>query len=292
MEPLGTVAIVGVGLIGGSIGLALRARGLAGRVVGVGRDEARLAEAVRLGAIDVATTDLASGVAEADVVVVCTPVTRIADDVRRAAEHGPEGLLITDAGSTKRRIVEAVERHAAARAAFVGGHPIAGSERKGVAYAGADLFEGRACVLTPTGRTPADRLRRARGFWAAARLPDPRDGPRRARRGPGADQPPAPRRGRGAGRRRSPPSSSRWPPAPIRDGTRVAGADAELWTAIFLENRGPILDALGTFQSQVIAFQRALMAGDEDALRRWWEDAQARRALFDAQTTPREALED
>ena len=111
LERLGTVAIVGVGLIGGSIGLAVRARGLAGRVVGVGRDEARLAEAVRLGAIDDATTDLASGVAEADVVVVCTPVTRIADDVRHAAEHGPEGLLITDAGSTKRRIVEAVERH-------------------------------------------------------------------------------------------------------------------------------------------------------------------------------------
>ncbi|MBV8606601.1 MAG: hypothetical protein JO034_03965, partial [Singulisphaera sp.] len=66
----------------------------------------------------------------------------------------------------------------------------------------------------------------------------------------------------------------------------------ELWTAIFLENRRPILDALGTFQGQVIAFKRALMAGDADAIRRWWEDARALRARFDAQTTPREALED
>ncbi|MBV8230257.1 MAG: prephenate dehydrogenase [Planctomycetaceae bacterium] len=77
-----------------------------------------------------------------------------------------------------------------------------------------------------------------------------------------------------------------------RDGTRVAGSDSELWTAIFLENRRPILDALGTFQGQVSAFKRALMAGDADAIRRWWEDARALRALFDAQTAPREALED
>src|SRR4051812_4034104 len=99
--------------------MAIRARGLADRVIGIGRDESRLAEAVRLGAIDLGTTDAIRGVAEADVVVVCTPVTQVADDVCNAAESGSGEALITDAGSTKRRIVEAVERHPRARAAFV-----------------------------------------------------------------------------------------------------------------------------------------------------------------------------
>src|SRR3954449_1364904 len=99
--------------------MALRARGLSGRVIGIGRSEARLSEAVALGAVDEATTDLPGGVSEAGVVVICTPVTQIAADVRLAAEHGPEAMLITDAGSTKRRIVEAVENDARSRAVFV-----------------------------------------------------------------------------------------------------------------------------------------------------------------------------
>ena len=159
------MAIVGVGLIGGSIGMALRAGGRAQRVVGIGRNARNLEEAVRLGAVDSYTTELARGVAEADVAVVCTPVTRIADDVRSVAVHGPEKIMVTDAGSTKLRLVESVESHERARAVFVGGHPVAGSERSGVAHSRADLFEGRTCVLTPTSRTPADRLARARTFW-------------------------------------------------------------------------------------------------------------------------------
>src|SRR4051794_23913148 len=165
LDRLGTVAIVGVGLIGGSIGLALRELGMAGRIMGIGRREANLAEAVRIGAIDAATTDLASGVAEADVVVVCTPVTEIAEAVRLAAESGPEGILVTDAGSTKLRIVEAVERDPAAARVFVGSHPIAGSERKGGTHPRPDLFGGKACVVTPPRPTPGDPLQPAPDIW-------------------------------------------------------------------------------------------------------------------------------
>ena len=167
LDRLGTVAIVGVGLIGGSVGLALRARGLADRVVGVGRDPAKLALARRLGAIDDIATDLVRGVIQADVVVVCTPVSQIAEECLRIAAAGPEGLLITDAGSTKSVIVRAVEADPRARSMYCGAHPIAGSERHGVASARADLFVGRAVVLTPTDRTPSDRLRRASTFWRA-----------------------------------------------------------------------------------------------------------------------------
>src|SRR5690606_33059312 len=103
-----TVAIVGVGLIGGSLGLALRERNLARRVVGVGRRASSLTAALAVGAVDAATTDLAEGVAEASAVVVCTPVSRIAEDVVRAAAAAPPGTLITDAGSVKQSVVEGV----------------------------------------------------------------------------------------------------------------------------------------------------------------------------------------
>ena len=115
LEPFGTVAILGVGLIGGSVGLALRSRGLSAEVIGVGRDAATLDLAVKRGAIDRATTDVREGVGSAEVVVVCTPVDRVVEDVRRCAEAAASEVLITDAGSSKRQIVEALERHRGAR---------------------------------------------------------------------------------------------------------------------------------------------------------------------------------
>jgi prephenate dehydrogenase len=285
LEHLGTVAIVGVGLIGGSIGLALRARGLAERIVGVGRTDAGLAEARRLGAIDAATTDLERGVAAAEVVVVCTPVTCIAADVLRAAAHGPGDLLVTDAGSTKRRIVAEVEADLRALATFVGAHPIAGSERKGVAHARAELFEGRACVLTPTARTPRERLERARKFWALL-------GCRMVEMGP-EDHDAAlartshlPHAVAAALAAAVPAELLALAAGAYRDGTRVAGSDPDLWTGIFLENRRPVLDALADFQAELAAFGQALEAGDDAWIRRWWAAAKARRARFDAPDTP------
>jgi prephenate dehydrogenase len=165
LERLGTVAVVGVGLIGGSIGMALRAGGLAREVVGVGRDTARLDEARSLGAIDRGTVDMADGFAEAEVVVVCTPVGRVAEDVRRAAELAPRSALITDAGSTKRSIVEAVDKMPRAAGMFVAAHPMAGSERTGAAHARVDLYRDRVCILTPSSRTPRSQVDRARAFW-------------------------------------------------------------------------------------------------------------------------------
>jgi prephenate dehydrogenase len=277
------VAVVGVGLIGGSIGLALRARSMAGRVVGIGRNPASLEEALRLGVVDEATTNLDRGVAAAEVVVVCAPVTEIASAVMRAARQGNPGTLVTDAGSTKRTIVEAVENDPAARAVFVAAHPIAGSERKGPASATADLFEGRVCVLTPTPNTPRDRLARARAFWQAlgcliveldpiahdealaltSHLPH-------AISAALAATVPGDVLGLAAGA--------------FRDGTRVAASDPELWTSIFRENRAPVLAALDRFGVQLSEFRRALEAGDSAALREWWAAAQARRLSFESQS--------
>lgn len=129
MSRFGNVAIVGVGLIGGSIGLALRERGLADAVIGIGRRQVSLRIARRVGAVTNTTIDLEKGVAEANLVIVCTPVGRIVEDVRQAAVHCPEGTLITDTGSTKRMIVEALDTGLARGCRFLGSHPLAGSEK-------------------------------------------------------------------------------------------------------------------------------------------------------------------
>jgi prephenate dehydrogenase len=286
LERLETVAIVGVGLIGGSIGLALRARGLASRVVGVGRDLRKLEQARKRGAIDRAVTEFAQGVEGAEVVVVCTPVSRIPHDVGRATESAPASALVTDAGSTKRQIVETVEADPLAAGMFVGAHPLAGSERSGSAHAQEDLFQDRVCVLTPTPQTTANRLQRARGFWAAlgcrvlemsplehdevlaytSHLPH-------ALAAALASAVPADWQALAAGA--------------FRDGTRVAAADTDLWTAIFRDNRGPLLKALDTLQDRVSAFKYAVMTDDEEAIRRWWEEARQRRSLYDGWQTQR-----
>jgi hypothetical protein len=165
-------------------------------------------------------------------------VTQIAADVHRAAACGPEDVLVTDAGSTKRRIVEVVESNPRSRSVFVGGHPLAGSERQGVAHAQEELFEGRVCVLTPTAATPPDRLQRARGFWRAL-------GCRVVELDPVAhDEALAltshlPHVLAAALAAAVPGDALRLAAGAFRDGTRVAASDAALWTAIFLENRAP-----------------------------------------------------
>jgi prephenate dehydrogenase len=285
LERLGTVAIVGVGLIGGSIGLALRARALAAVVVGVGRSPSTLDEAVRLGAIDRGTTELGAGVDGADVVVVCTPVSRIADDVRQVAEIAPPHVLVTDAGSAKRQLVEAIERYPRTAAVFVGAHPLAGSERRGVAHARADLFDGRLCVLTPTPRTRLDRARRARSFWQAI-------GCQVLQMSPAehdeilAYTSHLPHAVAGALASAVPVEWQSISAGAYRDGTRVAAADTGLWTAIFRDNRGPLLKALGTLQERLDSLKYALMTDDEDAISRWWVEGKARRDLLDGLPAP------
>ncbi len=281
-----TVVIVGVGLIGGSIGMALRARKMAGQVIGVGRDETKLRDAVRLGAIDRFSTVLERGVAEADVAVVCTPVDRIADDVRRLAEHAPDHVLITDAGSTKRQIVEAVEKSERARRAFVAAHPIAGSERQGAAHGRAELFDGRVCALTPTAQTPPDRLGRAREFWQGLGCRLVEMDPERH------DHVLAltshlPHAVASALANTVPEDALALAAGAYRDVTRVASADATLWTAIFRANRQPLLQALAEFRTQLAAFEGALVADDETALQQWWASGRDRRSSFSLQPVPK-----
>jgi prephenate dehydrogenase len=266
---LNTVVIIGVGLIGGSLGLAIRASGIASRIIGVGRDARNLARSVAQRAIDLGTTDLTEACRDADLVVVCTPVDRVAEDVLAALAVAPSRCVVTDVGSTKCNIVRKLKAHARPEAApFVGSHPLAGSEKRGSAHAREDLFRDRVVVLTPTSETDLEAVAVVEYFWQAL----------------------------GAKIVRMDPESHDWALAvtshlphavasaiagstplewlPLtaggfRDSTRIAAGDAELWAAIFEANREAVLSASRRFLEQFAQFQTALEQHDHALLVNW-----------------------
>jgi len=264
------LAIVGVGLLGGSVAKAVRAGGLARRVVGVGRDTARLRPALEDGTLDAATTDLDTGVRKADFVLLAAPVLAIEGLLERVWRAAPEGTVITDVGSTKRNIVRAAERLAAARPlTFVGSHPLAGSEQSGYRAARADLFRGATVVVTPTDRTELAALKRATEFWEAlgARVSslDPETHDRAVAAISHLPHLIACALVDGAGRVE--PSALDLAARGFQDTTRIAAGDPEMWTEIFLANRDALSASVESFQQALADLQRVIDAGAPEALR-------------------------
>ena len=172
IQQLHRITIWGVGLIGGSLGLALKKNGFQGQRVGLGRNIGRLENALEHDAVDVITTELTEGLQETDLVVLCTPVALVPMLVQRIAESVDtqhHRIVLTDVGSTKSTLVETVEAQLQERGAdalsFVGGHPMAGSHETGVGAARATLFEKATCILTPTANTDADALELIKSLW-------------------------------------------------------------------------------------------------------------------------------
>jgi len=270
------VAIIGVGLIGGSIGLALRQRGLAQRIVGIVRRRESVDDLLKRGVVTDATTDLSSGVAAAEFIVVCTPVDSISRYVLESARYCPEYAVITDAGSTKARIVQEVEsgwtQHrigtqgdfssASATCRFVGSHPLAGSEKSGYQYAHPQLLAGRWVVVTPTARSDAQATERVVAFWQAlgarVQLMAPEDHDRAL-----ALTSHLPHLVASALAGILPPKWADLAASGFRDTTRIAAGPPEIWTPIFLHNRSALLEALGQFEQQLHRFRQAL--GTENA---------------------------
>lgn len=143
------ITIVGTGLLGASLGLALKQRGYTGRIVGVGRREATLDEAVAVGAIDAGVTDMVSVLPETHVLVLAVPLSGFEAAFQAMAGHEHDQLVITDVGSTKVRVQLAAESHLKRPEIFVGAHPMAGSEKQGPAAAEADLFTAKPCIVCP-----------------------------------------------------------------------------------------------------------------------------------------------
>lgn len=261
-----TLAIVGVGLIGGSLGLAVRKHKVAHRVIGIGRDRRRLDKALDLGAVDEFTTDMYHGVREADLVVVCTPVESIVEFVQQAALNAQPQTLITDAGSTKELIVKQVEadlkKHKSS-VDFVGSHPMAGSEKNGAEHSRADLFEGRAVVITPTKHSSPDAVERVHDFWQAVGANVLKMSPADHDRAVAAISH-VPHVVASALAAATPGESLPLAAGGWLDTTRIAAADVELWRQILAQNRGHVLKGLAQFE-KVLSGIRAALESENDA---------------------------
>ncbi len=265
MRRYNTVAVVGVGLIGGSIGLALRQRGLADKVIGIGHRQSSLRAARRVGAVTNTTVDLAKGVAEAELVVVCTPVGQIIEHATEAAQNCREGTLITDTGSVKQPIIEHLDGKLPRSCRFLGGHPLAGSEKTGASHALANLFEGRVAILTPTVNTHAEDFDQLEQFWSdlgsVVIQTTPADHDRAL-----AVTSHLPHLVAALLASMLPESLFRLTGSGFQDTTRVAAAEPELWKQIFAANRTNVLAALDEFCRRARTFRSGFEQGDADAL--------------------------
>lgn len=276
MSTWNSVAIVGVGLIGGSVGLALRQRGLADRVIGIGRRAESLQVAKRRGAVTDTTTDLAAGVAESELIIVCTPVEQIVEHVRDVAKHCPAGALVTDAGSTKGTIVAGLDDGLGRGVRFVGSHPLAGSEKTGPGEAVADLFVGRTVVVTPTTKTAPSDLQAITDLWRALGAKVVEMSPSEHDRAI-ATTSHLPHVVAAALAAAVPEQNLSLAAGGLRDTTRIAGGDAELWRQILLDNREHVLAALAQFDESLAAFRTALEAGDRQQLKQALTQAKRKR---------------
>jgi len=262
----GTVVIVGVGLVGGSIGCALKQKKLSDRVIGIGHRQKSLDLALKKGAIDKASLDAREAVAAGDIVILATPISLIIELSREVMPHLKSGAILTDVGSTKERILRRIASFGRDDVHFIGGHPIAGSEKRGVAQARADLFEGAICVLTPSDKAGRNKVEVLKEFWRdlgcrvmtlsarehdrilayVSHLPHLAALALTA----GLDESLAPFVGPG-----------------FRDTTRIAAGDPNIWSDIFLSNRDEILHAIETFEENVKNLRDSIASGKKDALR-------------------------
>ena len=266
------LAIVGVGLIGGSIALAARRSGQFAPIIGVGRDPATLEKCRRAGIIDEGTTDVAAAAKRADVIVFCTPVDQIPWHIVLAGNNCKPRALLTDAGSTKDLIVSVVGQQLPNDVQFVGAHPLAGSEKRGAEHARADLFDNRLTVITPGDNTPADAVERATQFWESLGCRTAQLSPKRH------DEIVAmtshlPHLVAAALAGILPADFHPFVASGYRDTTRIAAGDPGLWSAILDQNSGQILKALGELEQRLNQFKQALAAGDNEMLVRQLTEA-------------------
>lgn len=273
------VAIVGVGLIGGSLALDMKRLGLTGHVVGIGRGVENLKIAASRGIVDSWTTELTEGVRGCGLVVVAVPVRSVAKVVDAMMPALTEGTILTDVGSVKARIIEEVEPLLKEGVSFVPAHPIAGTEHSGAAAAFEGLFKDRKCIITPTSRTPEDALETIKELWQAvgsevvlmdaalhdivlagvSHLPhviayslvntiatmEEKKGQKLLEFSAGG----------------------------FRDFTRIASSSPEMWADICSMNKEAILDAIEEFKRTLDSIKESIAADDLDAIKGAFEKA-------------------
>lgn len=261
---INTLAIVGVGLIGGSIALAARRRGVAARIVGIDQQPEALARALRAGMLDDAHSDLKAAAA-ADLILFCTPVDCIAAHVIEVAGHCRAGTLLTDTGSTKAAILSDVQGRLPPGIEFVGSHPLAGSEKHGPDHASAHLLEDRLVIVTPGPDSSDNALSRVRDFWTALGARVRRmDADEHDRTLAVTSHLPHLLSSALAGILQ--PKLNELTASGFRDMSRLAAGQPALWSAIFRVNQAHLLTALDRLEERLRRFRDALLQEDRAAL--------------------------
>jgi len=270
-ERIHRVIIAGVGLIGGSAGLALKRAGFCGEIVGLGRRWSSLKKAIDVGAVDSATLDYAEALNNADLLLISTPVDVIPAIAKEAFKHAPSNCIITDVGSTKGRLVAEIDELTPENMHFIGSHPMAGSHKTGVTAAHASLFEGTICIVTPTESANPEAANVVSELWktigarveimspqehdlliaAASHLPHAAacaltqivDGIRSQSR-----------------------RAIDFTATGFADTTRIAAGSPEIWKGILLQNADMVSSMLSKLEKELAGMRKALDERDEKAL--------------------------
>lgn len=271
------VAIVGVGLIGGSLGLAIRRKKLARRVIGVARHSATLKTARKIGAIDSGTVSLSDPeLAKADLVILAVPPEKVAEVALQLAGRFRHPVIFIDVASTKQAIVLKLDKKLPKHVSFVGAHPMAGSERSGVEAARVDLFDGALCVLTPTARTSPRALKTVQTLWtrlgSRVVLLSPAQHDARV-----AQISHLPHLAAAALALTPDLNALALAACGFADTTRIAAGDPELWTGICATNRPEIVRALRRYRDQLQKIEKAVAGNNRAGLLRLLKSAQQRR---------------
>jgi len=279
------VAIVGMGLLGGSLGRALREFRVASCVAGYARRQATIDECHQVGAVHLASTDLGAVVRDAEIVVLCTPIGQMADLASQCLPFLERGTLLTDVGSAKASVVKAIEPLLGGTGvAFVGGHPMAGSEQTGVLASKPDLYVNARCVITPTSQTPASASARIHQLWQSV-------GGRTVEMTPAnhdlwvarASHLPQVLASVLAHHVLDPthPSGVRDLCATgFKDTSRLASGSPEMWRDIALANSDAIRAAIDSWRAELTDLEAALTRGDARAIDQFLREARDRREAW------------
>ncbi len=276
------ITIIGVGLLGGSIGLAARKRRLAKEIAGYARREKTIAECEKNGAVDYATTDLLAAVSGADLVILCTPLAQMRSLTEQFLPALKRGAIVTDVGSVKADVIREIcglVRKAGGH--FVGSHPMAGGEKMGVLAAKADLYANAVCVITPTKNANAAAVRKVEQFWKSLGARTLRlDAAKHDLLVSRTSHLPHVAAAALAGLildPKHPKSQVGLCATGFRDTTRIASGSPEMWRDIALANRKNVSQSLDAFVGELKRFQAALKKGDAKSVEKFFATAKERR---------------
>jgi len=271
------LVIIGTGLIGGSLALALRQAGVVERITGVGRSAENLKQAMQLGVVDDVSHDAAAAVVDADVVLLAVPVGAYAAVFADIAEHLRADTIVTDVGSTKQSVLAAARQYLKYPNQFVAGHPIAGTEHSGVAAALVSLFQNKMCILTPDTQTNIGALAQVTAMWQCVGA-NVQSMDARSHDGLLASVSHLPHLAafsivNAVRQCHQGDAAFRFAAGGFRDFTRIASSSPTMWRDIALCNSAAIVENIDALQAELSQLKHALQAGDGDVLLGKFESA-------------------